>query len=210
MTAPTNDLAIQRLRLLKDFDDNVVDQLIGTVGAYTAQERATLAGAAEEIDAQPAHADVDKAWLSALIEDDRRFLTGVETLVYELAIAALCKKIDITVKQALLAAYPDAEGLPGKFDKLCKYLHKHGIEIESLPHYQAVNELRCLNHDIRHGGGVGKKLAAFAGWDKGDDVRHLDAAYTRLAPLCANFIKALIEALIERLSRGDALPQEAD
>jgi len=45
-----------------------------------------------------------------------------------------------------------------------------------------------------------KKLVAYPGWEKGEALQNLDVAYKRLAPLCASYIKELIEILMHHLS----------
>jgi len=203
------DLALQRLRMLNDFDDELIERLVDRVTAYTRQEHQNIAGIAEEIQTISPNDDMDKAWLTALLDDDRHFLAATDQLVYEFAIRALCKKVDITLKRALSAFCPDIPGSLAKFDKLQKSLRKQGIEIEQLPNFYALHELRCLDHAIRQGGTVGKKLAAFAGWQKDDELQNLDAAYARLAPGCASFIKEFVEALVVKLQEAPGVDENS-
>jgi len=92
MTLPKSDLTQQRLQILKDFDDDIIDQLLHSVSTYTDQKHKTLANQAEEIQAKPLQDGLDAEWLAALLDDDHAFLDEAHKLIYELAIVALYKK----------------------------------------------------------------------------------------------------------------------
>jgi len=202
MTIPKSELTRQRLQILKDFDDDIIDQLLHSVFTYTNQKHKTLVNQAEEIQAKPLQDGLDTEWLAALLDDDHAFLDEAHKLIYELAIALLYKKIEITTRRALAAVFPGIAAEPAlKLEKLNKYLRKQGIEIALLPNYDAMNEVRHLYNDIKQGGIAGKKLVDYPGWEKGEALQNLDAAYKRLAPLCASYIKELIEMLMYHLSR---------
>jgi len=202
MTNPKSELTLQRLQILKDFDDDIIDQLLHSVFTYTDQKHKTLVNQAEEIQAKPLQDGLDAEWLAALLDDDHAFLDEAHKLIYELAIALLYKKIEITTRRALAAVFPGiAAEPPLKLEKLNKYLRKQGIEIALLPNYDAMNEVRHLYNDIKQGGIAGKKLVDYPGWEKGEALQNMDVAYKRLAPLCASYIKELIEILMHHLSR---------
>ncbi|WP_374086261.1 hypothetical protein [Methylomicrobium lacus] len=202
MTLPKSELTLQRLQILKDFDDDIIDQLLHSVSTYTVQKHKTLANQAEEIQTITVQDGLDAEWLAALLDDDRTFLDEAHKLIYELATALLYKKIEITTRRVLAAVFPGiAAEPPLKLEKLNKYLRKQGLEVELLPNYEAINEVRHLYNDIKQGGIAGKKLAAYPGWEKGEALQNLDAAYKRLAPLCASYMKELIEMLMFHLSR---------
>lgn len=201
MAISKSELTLQRLQILKDFDDDIIDQLLHSVSTYTTQKHQTLASQAKELHAHALQDGLDAEWLATLLDDDRFLLDEVDKRVYELAIIALYKKIKITTRRALAAVFRDipAEPLP-KLEKLNKYLRKKGIEVELLPSYDAMNEVLHLYNDIRQDGIASKKLAAYPGWEKGEALQNLDVAYKRLAPLCASYLKELIEILMQNLS----------
>lgn len=199
MPIPKSDFTLLRLQMLKDFDLDVIDQLVHGVSRYAAQEHKNLANRAKDIQAEPPQEGIDKDWLVELLGDDHYFLDEAQKLSQELAIVALYKKIEITTKRALVVAYP---AIPSrslfKIEGLKKELGKKGVQIESLPHYSAMDETRCLNNDIKHNGAAGKELAAYSGWKKGEALNNLDAAYIRLAPLCSLYMGELVGVLIQK------------
>lgn len=185
--------------MLKDFDHEIIDQLLHGVSSYAAQEHKNLANRARDIQAEPPQDDVDKDWLVDLLSDDHYFLDEAQKLSHELAIVALYKKIEITTKRAVEVAYPDIPATSlHKVKELKKELKKKGVQIEALPHYDAMDETRCLNNDIKHSGTVGKELSAYAGWKKGDALKNLDAAYGRLVSLCCLYMGELVGVLIQK------------
>lgn len=199
MSIPKSDLPLLRLQMLKDFDHDVIDQLVHGVSTYAAQEHKNLANRAKNIKAEPPQEGIDKDWLVELLGDDHYFLDEAQKLSHELAIVALYKKIEITTKRAVAVAYDDTPSRSlFKIKELKKELKKKGVQIESLPHYNAMDETRCLNNDIKHSGVVGKELAAYSGWKKGDALNNLDAAYGRLAPLCSLYMGELVGVLIQK------------
>ncbi len=208
MTMPKFDLTRQRLQILKEFDDDIIDQLLYNISTFTAQKHKHLATLAEEIEANTLQDGCDAVWLSTLVDDDQTFLDETHKLIYQLAIVALYKKIEITTRRALATVFPDSPAEAHlKSEKLNKYLRKKGIEIESLPNYAAMHEVRCLHNDIEQGGIAGKKLAAYPDWEKGETLPHLEDAYKRLAPLCASYLKELIDMLMQNLSSGPFLDE---
>jgi hypothetical protein len=184
--------------MLKDFDHEIIDQLVHGVSIYTAQEHKNLANRAKDIQAELPQESIDKDWLVELLSDDHYFLDEAQKLSHELAIVALYKKIEITTKRAVVAAYPD---IPSKslfkINELKKELKKKGVDIKSLPHYKAMDETRCLNNDIKHNGVVGKELSEYPSWKKGNVLSNLDVAYRRLAPLCCLYMGEMVGILIQ-------------
>lgn len=64
---------------------------------------------------------------------------------------------------------------------LCSFLQGQGINIERIPHYRAVNELRLLNNAIKHAGRVTAELAReYPRWTQYKELAALGAAYDRL------------------------------
>ena len=201
MAKAKKELTLLRLKLLKDFDYQVIDQLIYGVGSFTAQEQQKLSAEAKKIQSQPDEEGVDKAWLIDMLGDDHFFLDEAKKLSHELAIVALYKKVEISTKRAIKFAYPDVdERSLFKIKDLKSTLKVRGINIEKLPSYSGMDEIRCINNDIKHNGVVGKELAAYSGWEKGKPLSGLDSAYNRLAPCCSLYMGELVGAIIKEVS----------
>lgn len=196
---PRSDLTLLRLQMLKEFDCDAVDQLIYGVKAYTALQHLNLVADTKNIQTNPALDDADKDWLERLHEEDHYFLEEAEKLSTELAIVALYKKIEITTKSTVFIAYPD---IPSKdlfqIKKMKKALKAKNIDINQLSHYASMDEIRCLNNVIKHGGLVDGELARYPIWKKGTSLSDLHGAYQRLAPLCVLYMRELVDILIQQ------------
>jgi hypothetical protein len=80
-----------------------------------------------------------------------------------------------------------------------KYLKGHKIDLERIPHYRAVNELRLLNNTIKHGDDT-KLVKCYPHWKKGQRKRKrlkrwagLDAAYKRLKKHVPAYISSMLQ-----------------
>lgn len=204
----TNSIML-RLQMLRDFDSDVMGQLVSDISRTTAREHKDLVCQAEAIQADPLHTGIDKAWLLDLLNDDRRILDEMHHMIRELAIVALYKKVEITTQRAVGAAYPD---IPPKHlsdaKKLKKHLNEKGLNIKLLPHYAAMDEVRCLSHDIKCGGIISAKLAVYPSWKKGETITDLDGIYDRLAPLCSSYLQELIDILMQKWSSEPLSPDD--
>lgn len=188
-----------RLQMLKDFENDAIDRLIDGVTLFTARESANLASHAEKIQTGELQHGIDKTWILALLEDDRCLLDEIDDMIHELAIVGLHKKIEMTTRRAVQAVYPDLpENLLFDAKKLRKHLKEEGIDIKSLPHHAAIDEVRCLSRDIQRGSMASAKLATYPGWTKDEPLQDINHAYARLAPQCTHYVQELIDNLIEK------------
>ena len=193
-----SDSIIPRLQMMKYFDHEIIDQLVYGVSSFVTQEHQNIVCRAQEIQADSQQEGLDKDWLMDSLIDEHYFLDEAKKLSHELAIIALYKKIEITTNRVVSIAYPDISSKSlYRIDQLKKELTKKGIQIDSLPHYAAMDEVRCLNNDIKHNGVVSDKLALYPCWIKGSSLQDLEVAYTRLAPLCSLYMIELVDVLIE-------------
>lgn len=131
------------------------------------------------------------------VPDNVYFLDEMKKLADQLAIVALYKKLEIETKGIIRCAYPDIQ--PKKLYKikeLKEELSGKGISIESLKNYKAMNEVRCINNDIKHNGHVGSELAALSGWTKDKPLEGLDKAFQRLSPLCVSYFCELVDEIL--------------
>ncbi|MGR8941679.1 MAG: hypothetical protein ACU83P_08840, partial [Gammaproteobacteria bacterium] len=145
MTNRESNSVLLRLQMLKDFDSDVIDRLMHDISRYTVGAYKDIASQAENIRAETLPTEVDKAWLLELLDDDRSLIDEVYKMSYKLAIVALYKKIEVTTKRAVETVYTD---IPSKHffevKKLKRHLQEKGIDIRLLPHFDALDEVRCL------------------------------------------------------------------
>jgi hypothetical protein len=201
MVLPKIDVGLSHLQLLKLFDHDVIDRLLEGIASHAVSERKNLSTQANEIAKATDVSSDDKFFLQDALSDEVYFLEEVEKLSNELAIIALYKKMEITTKRAVSIAFPKVPTHSlFKVNHLKKSLLRQGVDITSLAHYRAMDEVRCLNNSIKHDGTVGTELAAYPAWKKkkGQPLMNLDVAYMRLAPKCAVYMQELLGELIKR------------
>ncbi|MDD1607293.1 MAG: class I tRNA ligase family protein, partial [Methylococcaceae bacterium] len=136
--------------------------------------------------------------------DEKDFLNEVETLTYELAILALYKKIEITTKTSI-KVFPNVSDAQLKklsdIKELKEYLNKRDIDITLIKNYKAMDEIRLINNSIKHDDCISHDLAReFWHEQQGKNftLENLKESYTRLAPLCLNYMMKFIETIIQK------------
>ena len=67
------------------------------------------------------------------------------------------------------------------------------FHLKNVKFFSSINELRCLNNDIKHSGMVGKDLAQFKGWQEGKDLflYNLHKHFKRFAVQVPEYLEAL-------------------
>jgi len=128
--------------------------------------------------------------------DDWGELDSFTQLHAELATVALWRCVELCRKRVIRSALGD-EAVKNVFrhQDFCKKLWKLGIEEASLKQAEWVNELRCINNDIKHDGYVGGELAKVPGWESraGKEIGNLAPHYTRLREHAEAYVADLVE-----------------
>jgi hypothetical protein len=201
---PSFDLTLLRLNMLKhQFTHDPIDGLILGIAAHAKQEHTKLIQRENDLKSDYTQEELDRHFLHDAISDDYDFVTEIVGLSHELAIIALYRTIELTTVRALKVAYPDAEKETYRIDKQKEFLKKMDVDIESLTGYTAMDETRLINNAIKHAGKVSKELATYRTWKKDAPLADLDTAYSRLAPLCGEYVEAFVDELIKK--RHEAL-----
>jgi hypothetical protein len=136
--------------------------------------------------------------LQEFLADELSKLDSVSRLGDQLAIVALYRVVEINTGRMLGHAFgPQFAKKASRIDAQRVLLKdKLGINIESVPHYRAIDELRLLNNSIKHAGRVTKSLAdQFGRWKEGQELTGLDEAYGRLRHKVPAYIFRLAELL---------------
>jgi hypothetical protein len=126
--------------------------------------------------------------------DDLMVYSGdVQKLADELSIVALYKQFEIHTKRVVTKNFPRVNQKElFNFDLLKKALP---FDLEAIPNFLAVDELRLINNAIKHEGKVDGKLAGkFAGWNEGDELLNLGTVYARLLPSVKDYVKSFVSA----------------
>lgn len=83
-----------------------------------------------------------------------------------------------------------------QIDTLKTRLQRDGIDLEAVPGFSAIDEVRLINNAIKHEGKVTAVLANYPGWTKGQELQNLGPAFERLAPRVPEYLENLGLAVI--------------
>jgi hypothetical protein len=132
------------------------------------------------------------------LADELYELNMVSRLADQLSIVALYGVVELTIGRMLAHEFgKPAEKTASDIGKLSDLLKtQKGIDIKTVPHYRAIDELRLLNNAVKHAGRVTKKLAAsYPRWKEGDELTGLNLAYDRLRPKVPAYIFRLAQRM---------------
>lgn len=131
--------------------------------------------------------------------DDFWRLREAENLAGQLSIIALYRLVEFGTTKIIDWAYRygyyrENKRRAGMYG--WKQLHKglredFGLDLSDVQSYTKIDELRCLNNDIKHRGKVGKELARFRGWVEGQELflYFLPKHFYRLAPEVPKYLQ---------------------
>jgi hypothetical protein len=191
------DFQRMQIRLFDRLETEVIERYRHATGSIASLESKRLSSNLASMRRKDFESEFDYQMEQMHAADEHEYILATKELGDELAIVALYKLIEITTKRVVRLAFPGISAANlYKIKELKKALKQKGIQIEKLDHYQAMDEIRCLNNAIKHDGIVGAELAAYPSWTLKQKLTGLDAAYERLAPLCERYHKALVEALV--------------
>lgn len=136
----------------------------------------------------------------------QEFLAGGETseldtisrLADQLSIVALYRAVEVNAGRMLAHEFGRAAAREASnICRLKRFLRtRKGIELASLPHYRAIDELRLLNNAIKHVDLVTKELAEnYHRWREGEELSELGTAYERLRGKVPSFIFHLAQRM---------------
>lgn len=191
-----------KVKLATHYHMEAIDGIFGASLQVKANIEKELAQQADEISAdQNLDQDEKQYMLSSL--GDELFIAEVTTeLAGEMMIIALYKTIEIAIKTMTTACELFTEAQLASFYKigeLKKQLKMKVVDVETLKHYKAYDELRCINNAIKHSGLVGTELASYPGFKKGQKLTDLHTHYYRLRDDVDRFLVSLQAAIIKAI-----------
>jgi hypothetical protein len=120
--------------------------------------------------------------------DEASELDNISCLADQLSIVALYRIVEINTGRMLAHEFgkpaEKAASYIGELKKLLKA--KKGIDLIELPHYRAIEQLRLLSNDIKHGD---------QRWYEVKNRKTLEKAYARLSPKVPAYIFRLAERM---------------
>ncbi|EGW21597.1 hypothetical protein [Methylobacter tundripaludum] len=125
------------------------------------------------------------------LEDQMYFAGEVRNLGNELCIVALYKQIELHTKRVAKRTFPTLN--ERELFNIVSLNAALPFDIEVLPQFTALDELRLINNAIKHEGLVSPDLAKkFPAWIAGEELKGLDKCYERLLPLVQDYLKAFV------------------
>jgi hypothetical protein len=137
------------------------------------------------------------AEVQEFLADDLHELDAICALSDQLSIVALYRVVEINTGRILGHQYGAAASRnASSISRLRSFLNRQGINLDRIPQFGAVNELRLLNNAIKHAGDVTPELASeYPRWKQGEELTGLGAAYERLKGHIPSYIFRLAERL---------------
>ena len=126
--------------------------------------------------------------------DDFEVIRSVSQLNSDLSIVALWRCIEFCRKRVIQSTLgDDAAREAATHTKAIVKLKEIGISERGVVRWEDVEELRCLNNAIKHGGYVKGPLAKFKAWSGrfGEQISDTNAEYPRLRSSTKEYIKDL-------------------
>jgi hypothetical protein len=175
------------------FDTDYLDEFRNLAGLSLRRQRRAIEKESESINQLEDDDEGHTADYASHIEDRWVLLQDVENLAGQLLVVALYRQTELHIKRVVKRAHPnvDMRNL-FIFEKLKKVVP---FDIEILPKFATFNELRLLNNSVKHQGKVSDELSdKFPSWKHGEELIGLDAAYERMKPEVAEFIRHFVNS----------------
>ena len=130
-----------------------------------------------------------------LIESNKNSLLSLA----EMRVIFLFKTIENAIKEILFIAFPKTqkESLY-KWYVMMNLLKNNGVELGKLEGYDAVNQLRIVNNNIKHSSNIAEKTKKIPYWkhETNFTYKNIDTFYNSIHKLIIKFMKDLGEAIV--------------
>ena len=175
------------MRHFAEIEVEMIDRFRAHVSDAAAAQRRSIHQRADELPEE----------IQEFLADDIYELDKISDLADQLAIVALHRVVELSTQRILMHKFGAAAGRKASYiDALRKFLKGHDIDIERIPHYRAMNELRLLNNAIKHAGHVNPQLAAeYSRWTLGEELTQLGSAYDRLKRHVPSYVFRFAESV---------------
>jgi hypothetical protein len=191
-----------KVKLATHYHIEAIDGIYESSLQVKAKIESGLAQQAADISADQQIEDEEREYMLSSLGDEL-FIAEVTTeLAGEMMVVALYKTIEIAIKKMTSACELFTKTQLASFyriTELKKQLKMKVVDIETLAHYKAYDELRCINNAIKHSGVVGADLAAYPGFKKGERLSDLHTHYYRLRSDVDRFLLSLQAEIIKAI-----------
>lgn len=191
-----------KVKLATHYHIEAIDGIFGASLQVKAKIEQELKQQANEIDADQSLDHDEKQYILSSLGDELFIAEATTELAGEMMIIALYKTIEIAIKTMTTACELFTKTQLASFYRIVelkKQLKMKVVDIETLKHYKAYDELRCINNAIKHSGLVGTELASYPGFKKGQRLSNLHAHYYRLRDDVDHFLVSLQAEIIKAI-----------
>ncbi|WP_340481177.1 hypothetical protein [Vibrio anguillarum] len=146
----------------------------------------------------------DMEGYKSVLDDQYYLAQQVQQLSDELSITALYKLVEIHTKKVVRWHLPSIP--PKKLSNIGGLAESLSFELSEVKEFSAFDELRELNNAIKHQGMVTDNLEQKYhnhDWVAGTELKALDKAYERLAPLISIYMDDLASKIYNSSERND-------
>lgn len=190
------DIVIMQLEMIGHFDHRPITKFRDLVAQSIETDLDHLRKEFLKARAKPETSKIEQQMVASFLDDELYFLEETQEMADCLLVSALYSRLEILVKRLCRIGVQGANSRDlFRFEKVVECLQNVGINIRTIPEYETVDELRCLNNAIKHQGKAGPELAKF-GWTIGDPIKGISDSYDRFESGCRIFTDGLREVLI--------------
>jgi len=158
--------------LLAGFQIDLLKEMRMSLESTLNEERERLEDLIKESKAEQFESDYDYHSYLDSIYDDFMQASLIENMLKLLIVVRLYIIVELTTKHVLKWLIQDIKKenkdqlirKASKWESLKKIYKKYGVNLNDISEFNVINELRCLNNAIKHGGYVGEQLTQFPIW----------------------------------------------
>ena len=191
-----SDLADLEIDFLRKFLDMVNTQR--NKGIEELEERV------EEVKKEDFRTKQDYEQYVDTFSDDSWLINEADNQAEQLSIVGLYRIVELSTKKIISWPYHgDKDKIEAcyRWKALKKNLKKDfGFDLSNVVSYTTIDELHCLNNDIKHKGTAGVELAKFSGWKKGEKIRNLRPHFDRFVVHIPKYLADFTEKLNDKLA----------
>lgn len=196
MELQIRDIVIMQLEMIGHFDHDPITRFRDLVAQSIESDLDHLRKEFLKARAKPEASKIEQQMVASFMDDELYFLEETQEMADCLVVSALYSRLEILVKRLCKIGVQGVNSRDlFRFEKVAECLKNVGIDIRTIPEYEIVDELRCLNNAIKHEGKAGPELAKF-GWTIGDPIEGISDSYDRFENGCRIFTDGLREALV--------------
>ena len=197
----------ENFSLLVEFEIELLKEMVMSLELNLNEVRDSIKAEIEK--ASPEQYDSEYDYLSHMdsLNDEIVQLIEVADISKKLAVVGLYMIVENFTKRIMKCLYHDLDEKTRKkklhylyiWDVLKKELNNLcGLDLSEVSEYSVIDELRCLNNDIKHSGYVGEDLSAFLSW-KDDIEKEIDVDKIELEKFYISIPK-YIHDMVEKIN----------